>query len=153
MVNKMFKTLLLLMTLVISQSLYAEKSSGWKIPVLRLLPAPLEQLKIKVTTKAEVEKILGKPALIEGSKYYYAQGGFKYSLEITFEKTVVKEFHYTFLTPRPPVNPTELNISVDKLTPFPGSGGAAGKYQKYSDADGELVLDPVGKTLYSVRIK
>ena len=66
---------------------------------------------------------------------------------------ISKEFHYTFITPRPLVSPAELNISIDKLTPFPVSGGAAGKYQKYSDNEGELVLDPVGKTLYSVRIK
>lgn len=153
MVNGMLKKVILLAFIVLSQSLYAEKAEGWKIPVSRLLPSPLEQIKVKSSTKTDIEKILGKPALIEGQKYYYAQGGFKYSLEITFNKSVVKEFHYTFLTPRPPVNPADLKIEVSKLTPFPATGGAAGKYQKYSDADGELVLDPVSKTLYSVRIK
>ena len=112
-----------------------------------ILPASIAKIKIKTTTAAEVEKLLGKPALIEKNKHYYEQNGFKYSLEIIYDNNLVREFSYTFASPKPVFDRTKIAIDMDALS------SSSGRYFKYSDEAGDLVIDPVRKSLYSVRIK
>lgn len=146
---KNFRLFIAASVLIVSLSTKAEAS--WQNYLHSQIPLPLKFLLVKKTKLKEVEKQLGKASLVEKNKHYYEQGGFKYSLEIVYSNDVVQEVSYTFINNRPDFG--SLKVNLNKLTNYPTSGGAAGRYLKYADKFGEVIVDPIERNIYSVRFR
>lgn len=121
-------------------------AENWRAQIIKSIPVPLQSIVPGKTTQNEVEKKIGKAALVENNKQYYEINNFKYSLEITYSKKIVKDYSFTFTESRPEFAPLKINVS--ELSPEKGS-----RFLKYSDKAGELVIDAADKKVYSVRIK
>lgn len=69
----------------------------------KLIPEKLKNLKMKSTTRSEVQKIWGKPDLTELSRDYYSIAGVKYPVEFTFDRTNrLSKIYYRFVEKNPP---------------------------------------------------
>lgn len=69
----------------------------------KLIPEKLKTLKIKTSTRAEVQKIWGKPDLTELSRDYYSLEGIKYPVEFTFDRSNrLSKIYYRFVDKNPP---------------------------------------------------
>ncbi len=131
-------------------SINAFSKISWKEYVYSKLPEPIRFIKIKTDLKS-VEKNIGKAQLVEKNKHYYELEGFKYSLEIIYQNKGVKEFSYTFMGNRPSIDTLELETA--KLTSYLPTGKSGGRFLKFEDKDGEIIIDAVSKNIYSVRIR
>src|SRR4051812_44935832 len=94
-------------------------AENWKALILKSLPVPVQSIIPGKTSQVEVEKKIGKPALVEKDKQYYEINNFKYSLEITYSNKVVKDYSYTFTESRPDFAPLKINVS--ELSPDKGN--------------------------------
>jgi hypothetical protein len=121
-------------------------AENWKALILKSIPVPIQSIIPGKTSQREVEKKIGKPALVEKDKQYYEINNFKYSLEITYSNKVVKDYSYTFTESRPDFAPLKINVS--ELSPDKGN-----RFLKYNDKQGEIIVDASDKKVYSVRIK
>ncbi len=127
-------------------------TTSWQQEVKSLLPKPISEFKPRQTTLKEVEKNLGKAQLVQGSKYYWEKDGLKYALELTFESNVLTSLHYTFTGKKPDLMILHKHINVKNFTPYPKEGKSTGRFLKLQEQGSELVIDPVSKTIYSVRL-
>ncbi len=126
--------------------------TSWQEEVKSLLPPPLSAFTAGVTTLATVEKALGKAQLVNGSKHYWERDGLKYALEMTFKSKKLSSLHYTFTGNRPSFINVIKKIDLKDFGPHPSSGRSAGRFLKYKEKSSELILDPLSKTIYSVRL-
>jgi hypothetical protein len=126
-------------------------TTSLKSKIHQTLPTPLQFIELGKTQLNDVEKKLGKAALVEKNKHYYDLDGFKYSLEITYHNKKVEQVYFTFTKNRPTIE--NFNFDKKDLSSYPVSGGAAGRFLKYQDSDGEIIIDPIEKNIYAVRIK
>ncbi|MGZ3789300.1 MAG: hypothetical protein ACXVLQ_12300, partial [Bacteriovorax sp.] len=120
-------------------------NENWTNYVTALLPSPIQKIKLKKSHLKDVEKLIGKAALVEKNKHYYEHNGFKYALVITYELDIVSQLSFTFSPEQPSLG--EMTFPSKSLAPYPLSE----KYLRYSDKSGELVINPVDKTLFSVK--
>lgn len=128
-------------------------SSALKENLQGILPSPIKNFNIKSTSLSEVEKSLGKAHLVEGSKHYWERDGLKYALELSFDnKLILKSIHFTFTGKRPSLKEAG-NINTKKLTPYPEKGKASGRFLVLKESDSELVIDPLSKTIHTVKIQ
>lgn len=129
--------------LFFSASLFAQSDLAREAK--KLLPREIQELTLKKTSSNEAEKILGKPHLVEGSKHYWEVKGFKYGLELSFDKNKkLQSIHYTFTGEKPPL--TKLpKFDSEKLTPLSST------LMKLKDNGCEVVIDVPKKTISSVR--
>lgn len=68
-----------------------------------LIPDKLKTFVLKKSSRAGVQKIWGKPDLVEGSRDYYIQEGIKYPVEFSYDKKdLLKKIYYRFITENPP---------------------------------------------------
>lgn len=136
---------------LISLNLYA--SDSWEKDVNKLLPMPLSAFPASTVTLKEVEAKLGKADLVEGAKYYWIKDGLKYAIELTFtEKKVLSALNYTF-TKSPPSIESIKEFKFSDLKPFVNQGKVSNRYFALEGKRTRLVIDPVSKTLYSVRVQ
>lgn len=106
------------------------------------LPQEIRKLSLRKTSPKDAEKILGKANHIVGKKYYWERSGLKYALELTFDdQQKLSTLHYTFTGKRP-----HIEVDTQKLVP-------AGKYFRVKENNYELMVDPLAKTLYSVKFQ
>ena len=127
-------------------------TTSWQQEVKSLLPKPISEFKPRQTTLKEVEKNLGKAQHIQGSKYYWEKDGLKYALELTFESNVLTSLHYTFTGKKPDLMILQKHINLKNFTPYPKEGKSIGRFLKLQEQGSELIIDPVSKTIYSVRL-
>ena len=127
-------------------------TTSWQQEVKSLLPKPISEFKPRQTTLKEVEKNLGKAQHIQDSKYYWEKDGLKYALELTFESNVLTSLHYTFTGKKPDLMILHKHINVKNFTPYPKEGKSFGRFLKLQEQGSELIIDPVSKTIYSVRL-
>lgn len=118
-----------------------------------LLPAPLSEFTLQRTTLKEVEKKLGRADLVEGNKYYWEREGLKYALELSFDKkSTLQSIHFTFTSHRPSVE--KLNLKdVSALKPYPTTGRSAGRFLLHKEKNTEVMIDPISKTIHTVKLK
>ncbi len=127
-------------------------NSSWQQEVKTFLPKPISEFKTRQTTLTEVEKNLGKAQHIQGTRYYWEKDGLKYALELTFESNVLTSLHYTFTGKKPDLILLQKHINLKNFTPFPTEGKSIGRFLKLEEKGSELIIDPVSKTIYSVRL-
>lgn len=136
----------ILALLLLTFNLYA--ASSWSDKAHDLLPPPLKSFTLRKTSLSEVEKVLGKASLNEGQKYYWEREGFKYALELSFNnKFILETIHYTFTGEKPSLDKIG-KIDVKKLTPKDKSGG---KFFMLKEKDSEVTIDPVSRTIQTVK--
>ncbi|MGZ3790272.1 MAG: hypothetical protein ACXVLQ_17195 [Bacteriovorax sp.] len=123
----------------------------WDESVTPLLPSPFQKIKINKSTMADVEKLIGKAALVEKNKHYYERDGLKYAVEIIYEKRIVKELSFTFTKVHPSF--VKLGLNLNEMTPYPVRENSSGHLFKYSDNRGDIIVDPLDKAIYSLRFK
>ena len=121
--------------------------------LIPLLPEKIARVQINKSSKLDVEKIMGKPDLIENNKYYYEVDGLKYGLELSFEQDKLRELHFTFVKNKPAIEKLKFKFDTAELVPFPRSGASSGRYFLLSKPDAEMVIDPISHTIYSIRIR
>lgn len=144
------KTMKLLFFLILMSS-SAFAGLALKDKVHDLLPSPLKEFKTHKTTLSEVEKKLGKAHLIEGSDYYWEKDGLKYALKLSFDnKFLLDSIHYTFVTGKPKLEKLGT-LDTKNLEPYV-SGGKSSKYMVLKENKSEVVIDPLDKTIYSVKV-
>ena len=120
--------------------------------LLELLPPPLKEFRVHHTTLVEAQKALGKADLNEGRFYYWEKNGLKYALELSFdEKFILKTIHYTFTEKRPPLEKVG-SIDVKKLTPYPSEGKTIGRFLQLKEKEFEIIIDPISKTIHTVKL-
>jgi hypothetical protein len=141
---------LAMLVLFLSFNTLAETS--WQEEVKSLLPPPLSTFTAGVTTLDTVQKSLGKAQLVNGSKYYWERGGLKYALEISFKSKKLSSIHFTFTGNRPSFENVIKKVNLKNFAPHPSKGKSAGRFLKYKEKNSELTLDPLSKTIYSVRL-
>lgn len=119
--------------------------------VKHLLPQDLQHFEIKKTPLQEVQKKLGKPQLVEGNKYYWETNGFKYSLELIFDKKqILQSLHYTFTGTYPALEKLGAFDTKD-LRPVVQKGGVSSTLMKLKSSNCEVTLNISNKTIDSVR--
>lgn len=117
-----------------------------------LLPSPLNGFETHKTTLSEVEKKLGKAHLVEGSDYYWEKDGLKYALKLSFNnKFQLDVIHYTFASEKPKLEKLG-QIDTKKLEPYVSSGKTT-SYMVLKENNSEVVIDPLNKNIYSVKMK
>ena len=142
----------LLILLLLPFTLFA--STTWRNSAQRLLPDPLQKFELHKTSLSEVEKKLGTADLIEGNKYYWEKDGLKYALQLTFnQKKILKTLHYTFTKDAPSVDKVIEQIDLKKFGPHPAEGRSIGRFLITREKDGELIIDPVSKTIHTVKLQ
>ena len=114
--------------------------------------SPLQEFESGKTTLKDIEAKLGKAALTEGNKRYWKRDGLKYALELTFEHDTLQSLHYTFTGKKPSLDILKGSIDITKFAPYPASGKSAGRFLKLTDKNAELTIDPVSKTIQTVRL-
>lgn len=68
-----------------------------------LIPPKLKSFTLKKSSKNEVQKVWGKPDLVEGMKEYYILEGVKYPVEFSYDrKGILKKIYYRFVSGEPP---------------------------------------------------
>ena len=139
-----------LIALLICLNVFA--STSWQQVVQSVLPQPISEFRPGKTTLKEVEKNLGKAQHIQESKYYWEKDGLKYALELTFESNILTSLHYTFTGKKPDLMILHKHINLKNFTPYPKEGKSIGRFLKLQDQGSELIIDPVSKTIYSVRL-
>lgn len=140
---------LLFFLILTSSSAFA--ASVLKDKVHDLLPSPLKEFTTHKTPLSEVEKKLGKAHLIEGNDYFWEKDGLKYALKLSFDnKFVLDSIHYTFVTNKPKLE-TLGTLDTKKLEPYT-SGGKSSKYLILRENKSEVVIDPLEKSIYSVKV-
>ena len=127
-------------------------TTSWQQEVKSLLPKPISEFRPGQTTLKEVEKNLGKAHHIQDSKYYWEKDGLKYALELTFESNILTSLHYTFTGKKPDLMILKKHINLKNFTPYPKEGKSIGRFLKLQEQGSELVIDPVSKTIYSMRL-
>ncbi len=147
-----FKLLLLSLIFVMCSNILLAESSLYT-NAISVLPSSIAQIHFKKFKQLDVEKLIGKATLVEKNKHYYEMDGFKYSLEITYNRDVVSELSYTFVRNKPVLINLKFKIDTSKLVPYPNAGPAAGRYFLLSDSGVEMIIDPLSKTIYSIRLK
>jgi mannosyltransferase OCH1-like enzyme len=131
--------------LILLLPLYAfAVSNSLKDRLVGLLPSPLNELRIQKTTLQEVEKKIGKPALIEGEKHYWERDGLKYAIELSFKKNILQSVHFTFTGDRPSLDKAGA-INTNKLVPY-------GKFLILKEKESELMIDAASKTIHTVKL-
>ena len=69
----------------------------------KLIPEKLKTLKVKTSTRVEVQKVWGKPDLTELSRDYYSLEGIKYPVAFTFDRrNRLSKIYYRFVEKNPP---------------------------------------------------
>lgn len=117
----------------------------------KLLPTPLNELITHKTTLSEVEKKIGKAHFIEGSDYFWERDGFKYALKLSFNnKYLLDSIHYTFASEKPSLDKLG-KIDTKKLVPY-SSNGKETRYMVLKENNLEVVIDPLTKNIYSVKV-
>ena len=144
--------MLRLAMLLLFLSLNSLAATSWQEEAKSLLPPPLSAFTSGVTTLATVEKALGKAQLVNGSKHYWERDGLKYALEITFKSKRLTSLHFTFTGNRPSFEKILKKVDLKKFGPHPTDGKSAGRYLKFNEKNSEIILDPLSKTVYSVRL-
>lgn len=116
-----------------------------------LLPSPLKDFKTHKTTLSEVEKKLGRAQLIDGNDYFWEKDGLKYALKLSFDnKFLLDSIHYTFAGEKPKLEKLG-SFDSKKLEPYL-SGGKTSKYMVLKENKSEVVINPLDKTIYSVKL-
>lgn len=111
-----------------------------------LLPAPVNQLKLHVTTLKEAEKLFGKADLVEGKNLYWEQNGLKYGLQLKFnEENLLKEIRFIFTKNQPPL---EKLGELDKNKIIMKERFFQLKEEKF-----EVEIDPTTRTVRGVRLQ
>lgn len=145
--KKTMKTLFLLF--FVGTCAYA--GTSWKDKAHDLLPNPLKAFETHKTTLSEVERKLGKASLVEGNDYYWERDGFKYALKLSFDnKFLLNTIHYTFVAEKPKLEKLG-KIDTKKLEPYVSSGKST-SYMVLKENNSEVVIDPLNKNIYSVKI-
>lgn len=140
----------LILLIFIGSSAYAGTSLKDRTQVL--LPSPLNGFETHKTTLSEVEKKLGKAHLVEGRDYYWEKDGLKYALKLSFNnKFQLNTLHYTFVTDKPKLEKLG-QIDTKKLEPYV-SRGKSTSYMVLKENNSEVVIDPLSKNIYSVKMK
>lgn len=124
----------------------------WQEKTKSTLPAPLQEFIPGKTKLKDIEKRIGKAQQIKGTKYYWEFDKFKYALELTIQSKTLKSMHFTFTKDKPHIDLIQNVIQIQKFTPYPKEGKSTGRYLKLEENGSELIIDPVSKTIYSVRL-
>jgi hypothetical protein len=90
---------------------------------------------------------LGKAHLVKGTKLYWERDGLKYALELTVKSKILKSMHYTFTGTKPSLELLKGSINLKNFKPH-----QKGRFLKLEDKGSELIIDPISKTIYSVRL-
>jgi|GEM_PF-2344471 len=129
-------------------------ATPWRNSVQKLLPAPLQQFELNKTSLTDVESKLGKANLVEGNKYYWEKDGLKYALQLTFnQKKILTTLHFTFPKDAPSVDKVMDQIDLKKFGPHPPEGRSVGRFLITKEKDGELIIDPISKTIHTVKLQ
>jgi hypothetical protein len=139
--------ILLILISFLSFNTYAK---DWKKVIVKKLPPPIAEIEINKTTLSTIEKSLGKAQLVEKEKHYYEVSGFKYGLEITYKNKKVSQYSYTFVKNRPSI--VELNLKLEDFSSYNPQNLAHAKFLHSADSEGEIIIDPVQKNVYSIKV-
>jgi hypothetical protein len=139
----MMKTILSLLFLVMSFSAFAGEAE-----IRSLLPKRLQGLEIGKTTITQAVDVLGMPDLVKGPKQYWAEDGFKYAIELTFEKRKLVSLHYSF-PKRPDASVLKDEFKEEDFKPVAGDD----RLRKATRDHSEVVVNTAQKKVESVRIK
>lgn len=137
---------LILLSLLISFSAFAK----WSEKVKTHLPTKLQALSIGKTDRDSARKTLGKPDLVRGDKEYWIMDGFKYALELTYEKNKLTSFHYNF--PKKKLNIEDLKSQIDPKL-LKASETAPHTTMMYQDKEGKLEVELTSGDIESVRFQ
>ena len=118
---------------------------NWEGKLQSILPSPLNQFKIGKTNLKEVESKIGKAHLVEGSKNYWEKDGLKYALVLNFKNKTLKSISYTFTKNKPSLDLFRNELKSAKLI------SKESKYLILKNKTSALMIDPISKTVYSVR--
>lgn len=135
---------ILLMLMLISHA----EASGWSRKVRTHLPEKVTKIETGKTDRTTARKILGMPDLVRGDREYWALGGFKYSLELTFEGSKVKTVHYNFSEKKPSLEEFKSLIDPKLLKPSQHEPHTA---LVYEDEEGKLEVDLSTGKIISLR--
>ncbi|MBA2406207.1 MAG: hypothetical protein H0V66_15635 [Bdellovibrionales bacterium] len=127
-------------------------AAGWQQTVRSLLPSPLLDFTPGKTSLKQVEKKLGKAQLVQGSNYYWERNGLKYAIELTFKNKLLQSMHFTF-SDKPKVEILKEEIKIKDFRPYPQAGKSTGRFLKLIQNGDELIIDPISKTIYSVKLQ
>lgn len=127
--------------------LHSFAASTWQEQVKSTLPPALQEFVAGKTTLTEIEKSIGKAQLVKGSKYYWERDGLKYALELTVKSKILKSMHYTFTGTKPSLELLKGTINLKNFKPHQKE-----RFLKLEDKGSELIIDPISKTIYSVRL-
>lgn len=133
-------------------SFSAFATSTWQEKTKLVLPSPLQEFIPGKTKLKDIEKKIGKAKLIKGTKYYWEFDELKYALELTIQSKTLKSIHFTFVKNKPSLDLIKDSIQIQKFTPHPKVGKSTGRLLKLEENGSELIIDPVSKTIYSVRL-
>jgi hypothetical protein len=122
-------------------------ASTWQEQVKSTLPPALREFIPGKTTLLEIEKSIGKAQLVKGSKYYWERDRVKYALELTIKSKTLNSMHFTFTGTKPSLELLQGKINLKDFKPH-----QKGRFLKLEDKGSELIIDPIGKTIYSVRL-
>lgn len=129
-------------------------STSWKSTLHENLPAPLSSFRPHQTTLKEVQALMGKADLVEKNSYYWEKDGLKYALQLTFnQKKILTSLHYTFTKNKLSLDTIKDQIDLKRFSPYPTEGKSAGRYLISKEKDVELTIDPISKTVRSVKLK
>jgi hypothetical protein len=142
------RCLLIILSLILgTQQAFASSEK-----IKTLLPSPLHSFELHKSKIFEVEKELGPAELKEKQAHYWSRGGLKYALKITFDNDgVLKSIDYTFTEKWPELKKLG-KIDTKKIVPYPINGKSAGRFLLYKEKGGEVLIDPVTKTIQSVKL-
>jgi hypothetical protein len=119
----------------------------WETKAHAILPAPLRELIIGKSTIEAAKKNLGKPGLVEDQKYFWEENNFKYAVVLTFNKKVLQSIHYTFTKHAPKIDVLEIDSNDKNFESYNS------KYLRLKKNSREIVIDPIKRTIYSVKIQ
>ncbi len=124
--------------------------AGWSEKVKTHLPSKLQTLSIGKTDRESARKTLGKPDLVRGDKEYWVMDGFKYALELTYDKNKLTTFHYNF--PKKKLNIEAIKTQIDPKL-LKASETAPHTTLMYQDKEGKLEVELTSGDVESVRFQ
>jgi hypothetical protein len=126
---------------------FSLKADSWQNKLYELLPVPIKQIRVQKTTFAEVERLLGKPALQRDDKFYWVYQGFEYALELVIKDDKVVSLHFSFPKLGPSIE--DLKLDPNRFKPHPESN----RFIDFHDVGGAITIDLSSQTVHSLRIR
>lgn len=122
----------------------------WTDTVRSRLPSNIQKLELGKTDRAAARKLMGAPQLTKGDKDYWIVDGFKYAVELSFEKNTLKRIHYNF--PKKTMDLEELKKDIDPKK-LKASSTSPHTILVYEDKDGKLEIELTSGKIESVRFQ